>query len=73
MQFLFELVFQFFGELLLESAVRVLANRVVRVVLPIAAGLGVGYWWGARLTELGRTELPRPPAPASPPVSTRNR
>ena len=58
-ELLFEIVFQFLGELLFETAFRLLANRVVRAVLAAAAGFGGGYWWGARLTELGRTDPPR--------------
>jgi hypothetical protein len=62
-EFLFEVVFQLVGEVVLElifrGAARVLANRVVRAVLGAAAGFGGGYWWGSRLTELGRTDPPR--------------
>jgi hypothetical protein len=57
-ELLIEIVFQFLGELLFDTAFRLLANRVVRAVLAAAAGFGGGYWWGARLTELGRTEPP---------------
>ena len=66
MEVLFELVFevvlQFVGEVLFDAGFRVvgrvLANRVVRAVIAIGAGFGAGYWWGARLSELGRTEPP---------------
>jgi hypothetical protein len=62
-ELLLEIVFQFVGEVVLEFVFRgfahLLANRVVRAVLGVAAGFGGGYWWGARLTELGRTEPPR--------------
>ena len=62
-ELLFEVVLQFVGEVVLEAGFRVvgrvLANRVVRAVLGMAAGFGGGYWWGARLSELGRTEPPR--------------
>jgi hypothetical protein len=61
-ELLFEVVLQFVGEVLLEAGFRVvgrvLANRVVRTVLAITVGFGGGYWWGARLSELGRTEPP---------------
>ena len=61
-EILFEVVFQFVGEVLLDAGLRgvarVLANRVVRAALAIAAGFGAGYWWGVRLSELGRTEPP---------------
>lgn len=71
MELLFELLFETVGQLVLEllsesgfrSVARVFANRVVRVVLGISlavgAGFGGGYWWGAHLTELGRTQPPR--------------
>lgn len=58
-ELLFEIVFQFLAELLFDTAFRLLAHRVVRAVLAAAAGFGAGYWWGARLIELGRTEPPR--------------
>jgi len=65
-ELLFEVFFEIILELVLESGFRgvaeLLANRIVRVVLGVAlavvGGFGAGYWWGARLTERGRTEVP---------------
>lgn len=71
MELLFELVFEFLGQVVLEfllegtfrGLARLLSNRVVRAVLGVglgvAVGLGGGYWWGSRLTELGRTDPPK--------------
>ena len=61
-----EFVFQFLFEVVVEAGFRgvgrVLSNRVVRFVLgtvtTLGLGVGGGYWWGSRLTELGRTEPP---------------
>ncbi|HJV09600.1 MAG TPA: hypothetical protein VJ653_07955 [Acidimicrobiales bacterium] len=62
-ELLFEVVFQFVGEVVLELGFRalgrLLGNRFVRLAIGAGAGFGGGYWWGARLTELGRTEPPR--------------
>ena len=70
MEILFELVFEILGQFILEvlveggfrKAARFLSNRIVRAVLgagfAVAAGFAGGYWWGARLTELGRTDPP---------------
>ncbi len=66
-EFLIEIVGEVLIEFLLESSfrgiARLLSNRTVRTVLgiglAIAVGFGGGYWWGARLTELGRTDSPR--------------
>ncbi len=62
LELLFEVVFQFVGEVFLErvfrGAAQVLRNRVVRAVLGMTAGFGGGYWWGWRLTELGRADPP---------------
>lgn len=70
MEILFELVFEILGQFILEilmegtfrGVARVLKNRIVRVVLgaglAVAAGYAAGYWWGSRLTELGRTDPP---------------
>ena len=71
MEIIFELIFEFLGQIVLEflldglgrGVARVLRNRVVKAVLGLAVGAAVGfgggYWWGSRLTELGRTEPPR--------------
>ena len=71
MEIILELVLEFLGQVILEflldgigrGAARVLRNRVVKAVLGVtvaaAVGYGGGYWWGARLTELGRTEPPK--------------
>lgn len=71
MEIILELVLEFFGQIVLEflldgigrGVARVLRNRVVKAVLGLAlgaaVGFGGGYWWGSRLTELGRTEPPR--------------
>ncbi len=70
MEILLELVFEIFGQFILEilmegtfrGVARVLKNRIVRAVLgaglAVAAGSAGGYWWGSRLTELGRTDPP---------------
>ena len=70
MEILLELVIQILGqfilEILMEGTFRgvagLLLNRVVRGVLgaglALAAGYACGYWWGSRLTELGRTDPP---------------
>ncbi len=66
MELLIEIVGQVVFELVLEGAfhgvARLLENRVVRTVLgallAVAVGYGGGYWWGSRLTELGRTDPP---------------
>ncbi len=66
-EFLLEIVGQFVLELLLDGLGRVLGgalrNRVVKAVIGLtvaaAIGFGGGYWWGERLTELGRTNPPR--------------
>ena len=65
-EFLLEIVGQLVIELLFDLVGRgighVLRNRVVRALLGLAVsaavGFGGGYWWGARLTELGRTDPP---------------
>lgn len=71
MEILFELVVEILGQVIFEFLLegtfrrlaRVLSNRIVRVVLgtgfAAAVGYGGGYWWGSRLTELGRTDPPR--------------
>lgn len=71
MEIILELVLEFFGQIVLEflldgigrGVARVLRNRVVKAVLGLAVGAAVGfgggYWWGARLTELGRTDPPK--------------
>ena len=71
MEIILELVLEFLGELIFELlaessfrvATRALSNRVVRVVLGLAValafGFGGGFWWGARLSEAGRTDPPR--------------
>lgn len=67
MGFIFELVFQVvfevFAELFLETgshgAARVLRSRLVRFTIASAVGLGVGLWWGTRLSEMGRVQQPR--------------
>jgi hypothetical protein len=65
-EILFELVFQLLLEVLFESgfrgAGRVLQNKVVRVGLGVVTGSGLaywaGWWWGDRLSDAGRAELP---------------
>ena len=71
MEIILELVLEFFGQVILEflldgigrGVARVLRNRLVKAVLGLvtgaAVGFGAGYWWGARLTELGRTDPPK--------------
>ena len=67
LELLFEIVGQVVFEFLLEGVfrgvARLLSNRIVRVVLggglAVAVGYGGGYWWGSRLTELGRTDPPK--------------
>ena len=71
MEIVFELLFEIFGQIIFEFLLegsfrwlaRVLSNRTVRIVLAIglavAVGYGGGYWWGSRLTELGRTDPPK--------------
>jgi hypothetical protein len=71
MEVLLELLFEILGEVILElllegglrKLARLLSNRIVRTALVggLGAGLtyGGGYWWGSRLTELGRTDPPR--------------
>ncbi len=70
MEILFELVFEILGQFVLEilmegtfrGVARLLSNRIVRGALgagfAVAAGFAGGYWWGSRLTELGRTDPP---------------
>jgi hypothetical protein len=66
-EFLLEIVGQLVVEVLIQlvgqGVGRVLQNRVVKAVLGLAVaaavGFGGGYWWGERLTELGRTDPPR--------------
>lgn len=66
-EFLLEVVGQVVLELLLDGLGRVfggaLRNRYVKAALGLAiaaaVGFGGGYWWGDRLTELGRTDPPR--------------
>jgi hypothetical protein len=66
-EFLLEIVGQLVVEVLIQlvgqGLGRVLQNRVVKAVLGLAVaaaiGFGGGYWWGERLTELGRTDPPR--------------
>lgn len=65
-ELILELVVQLLIEVVADAGFRgigrILSNRVARVALGLAAILGVGYgtgwWWGLRLTELGRTEPP---------------
>jgi hypothetical protein len=67
LQFLAELFIQFVVEAVFEGAaegvVRALRHRTFRLVTAVTAvvglGFGCGVWWGARLTESGRTEQPR--------------
>jgi hypothetical protein len=71
MEILFELLFETVGQLLLEVLAEAglrparwaLRNRVARWVLgagvAVVAGFVGGVWWGARLTEAGRTQEPR--------------
>ena len=71
MEIILELLLEFVGQVVLEflldvigrGAAHVLRNRVVKAVLGLAAGaavgFGAGYWWGTRLTELGRTDPPK--------------
>ncbi len=67
MELIVELVFQFLfevvGEILLEAGyhgtARALRSRLVRFALLSAAGLGAGLWWGIRLSEAGRVQVPR--------------
>lgn len=66
LELLLELVVQLLIEVVAEAGFRgigrILSNRVVRAVLGIVSilsvGFGAGFWWGSRLTELGRTEPP---------------
>ena len=66
-EFLLEIVGQLVVEVLIslvgQGVAALLRNRVVKAVLGLvtaaAVGYGGGYWWGARLTELGRTDPPK--------------
>jgi hypothetical protein len=70
MEVVFELLFEVVGQLLIELVFnlgfrgvgKLLSNRFVRVVLGIGVGGAVayvgGWWWGDRLSEVGRTEAP---------------
>lgn len=70
MEILFELVFEILGQFILEVLIeggfrglaRFLSNRIVKAALgaglAVAAGYAGGYWWGSRLTEVGRTDPP---------------
>ena len=70
MEIIFELLFEVVGQLLVELVFnlgfrgvgRMLSNRVVRFVLGVTVGgalaYGGGWWWGDRLSEVGRTEAP---------------
>ena len=70
MEIVIELLVELVGQFLLEvvadagfrSVGKLLSNRYVRAVLggvaAIGAGLAAGAWWGARLTEAGRTDPP---------------
>jgi hypothetical protein len=65
-ELLFELVFQFFAEVLgnlgLEALDRVLQHRVARgisgAIVAVLIGFGAGWWWGNRHVALGFTEVP---------------
>ena len=71
MGILLELVLEILGQFILEilmegtfrGVARLLSNRIVRGTLgaglAVAAGYAGGYWWGSRLTELGRTDPPK--------------
>lgn len=58
-QFLFEVVGEAFFEAGYHRTVRVLRSRLGRFILGSAAGLGAGLWWGIRLSEAGRVQVPR--------------
>ena len=70
MEILLELIVEILGQFILEilmegtfrGVARLLSNRIVRAVfgagLAVGAGYACGYWWGSRLTELGRTDPP---------------
>src|SRR5205085_7109386 len=70
LEIIFNLLFEIVGQLLVEALfeagfhglAKALGHRVVRAVLGVALGaaigFGGGYWWGARLTEAGRTDPP---------------
>jgi hypothetical protein len=69
-EILFELLFEVVGQLLVELVFdlgfrrvgRLLSNRYVRAGLGVGLGTALAYgggrWWGNRLLEAGRTELP---------------
>lgn len=71
MEVLVELVFEIIGQLVVELLIyaglrglaRLLSNPVAQAVLGFAialgGGYGGGYWWGSRLTRLGRTDPPK--------------
>ena len=70
MEVVFELLFEVVGQLLIELVLnlgfrrvgKLLSNRFVRVFLGIGLGgavaYGGGWWWGDRLSEVGRTAAP---------------
>ena len=70
MEVIFELLFEVVGQLLVELVInlgfrgvgKMLSNRFVRAFLGIGLGgalaYGGGWWWGERLSEVGRTEAP---------------
>jgi hypothetical protein len=58
-----QLVLELFIDLVGRGVGRALRTPFVKAVLGLAVaaavGFGGGYWWGDRLTELGRTDPPR--------------
>jgi len=70
MEVIFELLIEVVGQLLIEVVVNVgfrgvgklLSNRFVRALFGVGVGgavaYGGGWWWGDRLSEVGRTEAP---------------
>jgi hypothetical protein len=71
MEFLIELIVEFFVQILLElvfesgfrAIASVLAQRIARIalgiIISVGLGFGGGFWWGSRLSELGRTDPPK--------------
>lgn len=61
-EFLSQIIFEFLLEGSFRWIARLLSSSVVRTVfavgLAVAVGYSGGYWWGSRLTELGRTDPP---------------
>ena len=58
-ELLFQIVFEFALELPFELFKSRTGRRVFSAAFMAACGFAGGFWWGDRLSELGRTDPPR--------------